>query len=352
MNNEINHSFDLLFNEAMRTIDSDAYLRCNVNEWSPVWTRQFTLLNEYVEDPDLTPVPRQLLIDLVKDLRTKKDSLKTITYKEIYEKLDKYDYEYAEEFKENLLKYDAFDGHLTVAVLENVPKTIHKNLDKEFDFIKVDEMIKDLNASATGLIDSWSRDLSADEVIQKNVVILLNRSLVSHGQSWKDSLEHEMTHFIQRIVGLDKSLKRSSSYFGFDELKMQKFSSLKNDILNRTSLDKSEVDANLNRFIMYVISPAEHDATLKSCLNAFQREFERSGEKDRNAWIDSILKHDFISLFDKYFLKSRTTLTTHDEKMEHKLLFAILVFKIYSCLGYDMESMLRKHFSKFRRRDI
>lgn len=354
MKEDFQKTFEKILANLDSTIDSDAFFYESKDSLKPIWTRQFNILNEYVEDPELTPVPKQVLIMFAKSLKTKKDSVKTFSYKEIYEMLHEYDYEYSEEFKENLLKYDAFNGHLTVAAIQNDEKIIHEYLDDEFDFLKVNDLVEKMKANPTSIVDSWSRDLSEDVVVQKNVLILLNRSLIIRGQDWKDSLEHELTHFIQRIVGLDKSLKKKTQYFG--QKSSDNINEFKEDIIERTKLNKAHVDAMLNRFIDYERKPIEHDPSIKSCLNTFQRKFEREKPKiDRNEWLDAELKKIdsyFNELFDEQFLKDKGKIVSFDEMFKNKWLFALLTYKLMKCLGYDMDVKLKEHFKKLNFKDI
>ena len=122
MKEEFQKTFEKILANLDSTIDSDDFFYESKDSLKPIWTRQFNILNEYVEDPELTPVPKQVLIMFAKSLKTKQDSVKTFSYREIYEMLHEYDYEYSEEFKENLLKYEAFNGHLTVAAIQNDEK--------------------------------------------------------------------------------------------------------------------------------------------------------------------------------------------------------------------------------------
>lgn len=143
-------------------------------------------------------------------------------------------------------------------------------------------------------------------------------------------------------------------YFG--QKPDERFIKFKEEILGKTKLNKSYVDAALNRFIAYIINPVEHDSSIKSCLNAFQREYERSKSKiDRNEWLNmklSTLDNNFIEVFDEYFPKDKRTINSYEEMMKHKFMFVILIYKIMNCLGYNMDEKLKNHFKIFRYRDV
>ena len=360
-NKRRSNRLDLVSQELMSssTSDHDAFMAPRYNCLTPIWINQFKILNEYVQSPQLTPVPKQLLIDIVKSLRTKTNSSKTLTYKEIYEKLETFDYQYCEEFKKNLLAYNASNGHLTVAVLSNDESTIHNWLDCQFDFLKVNEIIRDLASNPTGMTQSWSKDLENGLVTDKNVVIVVNRDLVLRGQDWKDTLQHQITHFIQRVVGLKKSLERKMQYFGSKPVD-EALQALEEEIVSKTTLDKSLVSAGLRRFIAYCIRPTEQDPTLKSCLNCFQRRYQLVGHRqDRLQWLRSQfdeltpnLSSQAMAMIDRNFAKQKLLITSFEEMNQYKFTFATLIFKIFTCLGYDVKTMLEDHFKTFKARDI
>lgn len=206
----------------------------------------------------------------------------------------------------------------------------------------------------------------------KNILVLLNRDLIRYNQNWKDSLEHELTHLIQRIVGLNNSLKSSYKYLGPNN--MIKFNdNIKNliqEILNKTSLNKNEVDANLVRFINYLIKVTEQHPMIKPCINAVQRLYEQSqltiinnkfkynfkNLENKNTWLNKFLSqlqidNNFINLFDTYFIKDKSNLTIIELKNYNKMM-CILTCLIFKCLNYNIEEKLQNHFKKFKLRDF
>ena len=78
----------------------------------------FNILNEWVESPDLLQFPKELQIDLCKNLRRHFDNLYIISYKKIIEILEKYDYDYVDDVICGMKKYDAINrGYLILISL-------------------------------------------------------------------------------------------------------------------------------------------------------------------------------------------------------------------------------------------
>ena len=66
----------------------------------------FNIMNEWVESPDLVQFPKELQIELCKNLRKHFDNLYIISYKKIIEILEKYDYDYFDDVLAGMKKYD------------------------------------------------------------------------------------------------------------------------------------------------------------------------------------------------------------------------------------------------------
>lgn len=364
---------DILNNQS---IDSDNWLNNNDLTYESIYLNTYRILNEYVENPQLTPIPKNVFIDIIKRLKTKINNKYTITYKEIHDLLYRYDYQYYDDFKQNLLKYNKFNGKLTIAILNNDPNIIHEFLDEEFDFIKINDLINQLNNDPTGIIDSWNKDLSSPKILDKNVVILINRDLIQLDQSWKDTLEHELTHFIQRIVGFNKTLQKRIQYNGPNSVNQynNNVKQLIDIILSKTTLNKNNVIAGFNRFINYILKPNEIEPSSKSCINRFQRMYETSKItfnnnkfklnikklEDRLIWLNEFLNkinnlqyynsEEFINLFDTYFLKNKNNLTYY-QFLQYNQLFAILIYIIYKLNNINIEQDIKEHFKTFILRD-
>lgn len=364
---------DILNNQS---IDSDNWLNNNDLAYESIYLNTYRILNEYVENPQLTPIPKNVFIDIIKHLKTKINNKYTITYKEIHDLLYKYDYQYYDDFKQNLLKYNKFNGKLTIAILNNDPNIIHEFLDEEFDFIKINDLINQLNNDPTGITDSWNKDLSSPKILDKNIVILINRDLIQLDQSWKDALEHELTHFIQRIVGFNKTLQKRIQYNGPNSVNQynNNVKQLIDIILSKTTLNKNNVITGFNRFINYILKSNEIEPSSKSCINRFQRMYETSKIafnnnkfklnikklEDRLIWLNEFLNkinnlqyynsEEFINLFDTYFLKNKNNLTYY-QFLQYNQLFAILIYIIYRLNNINIEQDIKEHFKTFILRD-
>ena len=76
----------------------------------------FNVLNEWVESPDLLQFPKELQIELCKNLRKHFDNLYIISYKKIIEILEKYDYDYVDDVINGMKKYDAINKEYLILI--------------------------------------------------------------------------------------------------------------------------------------------------------------------------------------------------------------------------------------------
>lgn len=332
------------------------------------------ILNEYVEDPELTPVPREIMIHILPKLKTRQNNVLELTYKELYDLLDVYNYQYSEEFKENLDKLNKFKlGKVYIAVLDNNEQILHQYLDDYFDPLFIfQKVIPLMEEKSDGVTTSWNKNLFNPTIKDKDILILINRDLIKYDQTWKDTFEHQLTHFVQRVVGLDKSLKSSLTYLGPNNalIANQKLKKLIENINSKTNVNKSMTTALLKRFITYILQAQQIHPIVKTTINAIQRLYEQSqltfkGTKfsynykklqDRNIWLDNFLQklvvdQHFITLFDKYIQKNKLDLSLA-ELREYNQMMVILTCLIYECLDYPIENKIKEHFKTFKLRDL
>lgn len=165
MNNKFNILFKKIINN--QSIDGDFWQQDQkqlIYEYK--YFRTIKILNEYIEDPELTPVPKEIFYYILPKLKTKKNNIIKISFKELYNLLSNYMYEYSQQFKENLLKLDSYNnGNIYVAILNIDENILHEYLDNIFDFIKIDELINKINSQTTGITDSWNKNISINDRI-------------------------------------------------------------------------------------------------------------------------------------------------------------------------------------------
>ena len=337
------------------------------------------LLNEVVEDPELTPIPKNIFINIAKNL-CKEYAIVKYSYKDLYQNLKEYDYEYYNEFKENLKKYSATNASLYVILCPldlkhpaDSNKTIQlmKSSMSEVDTYRLfQEMLRNANASAITL-----SEINLSSAINKNSFIFLNRDKLRN--KWKDTLEHELTHFIQRIVGFDKSLSKTfNNEFLYDELNNPILSQKLIEFVENIS-DCPYLYSGLTRFLLYIFKNTEQHTFIKNIINFIQREYEYDKDvyeinhkklkisqvesllndekiKFREKWIKDYLKwlnsdNCKIWLKDEYVKYSKSN-ESHKFK---KFLLCIAYYGIKLQLNdYHIDDKIVEHFRKFKFRDI
>lgn len=337
------------------------------------------LVNEVVEDPELTPIPKNIFINIAKNL-CKEYAIVKYSYKDLYQNLKEYDYEYYNEFKENLKKYSATNASLYVILCPldlkhpaNSNKTIQvmKSSMSDADTYRLfQEILKNINASAITL-----SEINLSSAINKNSFIFLNRDKLRN--KWKDTLEHELTHFIQRIVGFDKSLSKTfNNEFLYDELN--------NPILSQKLIEFVENISNcpylysgLTRFLLYIFKNTEQHTFIKNIINFIQREYEYDKDvyevnhkKLKISQIESL--NNWKMMFREKWIKNYLEWLNSDKCKEwlkeeyikysksneshkfKKFLLCIAYYGIKLQLGdnYNIDEMILNHFKKFKFRDI
>ncbi len=337
------------------------------------------LVNEVVEDPELTPVPKNIFIDIAKKL-CKEYSIVKYSYKDLYQNLKKYDYEYYDEFKENLKKYSATNANLYVILSPldlkhsaDSNKTIQlmKSSMSEADTYRLfQEIFRNVNASAFTL-----SEINLNSAVNKNSFIFLNRDKL--GNKWKDTLEHELTHFIQRIVGFDKSLSKTlNNEFLYDELNNPIFSQNLIDFIEDIS-NCSYLYSGLTKFLLYIFKNTEQHTFVKNIINFIQREYEYdksvyeiNNKKLKISQIESL--NDIKMIFREKWIKNYLEWLNNNKCKEwlkekyikylksnesHKfkkflLYVAYYGIKLQLSDSYKIDEMILNHFKKFKFRDM
>ena len=337
------------------------------------------LLNEVVEDPELTPVPKNIFIDIARKL-CREYSIVKYSYKNLYQNLKEYDYEYYNEFKENLKKYSANNSNLYIILSPldlkhpaDSNKTIQlmKSSMSEVDTYRLfQEILRNANAS-----DFTLSEINLNSAPNKNSFIFLNRDKLEN--KWKDTLEHELTHFIQRIVGFNKSLSKTfKNEFLYDELNnpilSQKLINFIEDISNCSYLYSE-----LTRFLLYIFKNTEQHTFIKNIINFIQREYEYdktvyevNHKKLKISQIESL--NDIKMIFRKKWIKNylewlnsdkckkwlkeeylKYSKSNESHKFKKFLLYiAYHGIKLQLNDNYKIDDIILNHFKKFKFRDI
>lgn len=345
------------------------------------------IIVEYVNQDDLSVIPKSIHNYICSKINVKKESSFKISYKDLATMLDKDSI-----FKMMLQEYSVYDsGFLTIGVckpeLEAFTRVFKSDVMNETRILNFYEMCKN---GVTGLT------LSSEPLLfsaMKNVCIWLNIDAIKPNSSWKDTLSHELSHFVQRISnGTDKRLRE------FDKilLKNQKNGTVQysNAILPANWFDKIS-DFCISKFpfhstmmnnyvLLYsnmlaqTLTITERKTTIQNILNGFQRMFEQQNYKKKKNFyknldqsIDARLKwlYEFLikinsSDFFKsnigkviltQFYKSSNDKLTKDFKTQMKYKNSILILQYIGIKivipELQIDERLEKHFKTFKFRD-
>lgn len=168
------------------------------------------LQNLYLEAIDenkfseLAPVPKPLLNVICSKVKTKISNSLTLTYKEIYQLLQTYNYIDLYDFKLALQYLKTFEsGFLIIGICNhnlNEFKQVFNNQYITDEYIhRFFNLCKQTDGGDT---------YSGDPILKakfKFACIWLNRELMIPNSTWKDTLSHELTHFIHRIVVIQRT---------------------------------------------------------------------------------------------------------------------------------------------------
>ena len=75
-----------------------------------------SIINEYVKDPELIPIPKDFLNVICSRVKYRRDNVTIISMKELYELLREYEYPFYDDFKNSL---KTFSGNLYIVMLFN-----------------------------------------------------------------------------------------------------------------------------------------------------------------------------------------------------------------------------------------
>lgn len=334
------------------------------------WFGIYEILNEYVENIELTSIPKQFFIDVCKNIKTKKFQILKYSYQKIANLLDNYYYEYTDDFKNHLIKggvlYIISSKYISDNLDNKQMNTIYNELLKTFNEEEIENIIYKISTDVCGLTSTLD---DFNPIIFKNVFIFINQNRIIN-RSWSSTLEHEITHFIQRIVGPEKTFKRLKDVPG---------NSYQIYVNNKKFFDNifaNKVNKNVCEFIHYILKTKEQHESIKHILMEFQRYYERNN-KEKSSFRNDILTkkqninkriiwlNNFLNSLNNVYFKSKNweekillinknwNELSNEQKIQYNLIHAILGYKIYEFMlpNLNIKNQLIKHFSMFKYRD-
>ena len=357
----------------------------NINLFNPLLLSN--IIVEYVNQDDLSVIPKSVHNYICSKIDVKKESSFKISYKELADLIGADSI-----FKLMLQEYSVYEsGFLTIGVckpeLSAFIRVFKSDVMNDSRILNFYEMCKNGIAGLT---------LSSEPLLfsaMKNVCIWLNIDAIKPNSSWKDTLSHELSHFVQRISnGTDKRLRE------FDKilLKNQKNGTIQysNAILPANWFDKISTFCEsrfpfhstmmkdyillYSNMLAQSLVITERKTLIQNILNGFQRMFEQQNYKKKkrfyrgldqsidnrlqwlHSFLDKINSKDFFktdigkTILIQFYESSNDKLTKDFEtQMKYKNSILVLQYIGIKILMPELQidERLEKHFESFKFRD-
>lgn len=285
--NKFDEVYTKILNECKSVTDIEQDFINNKNDNYEVISEDILyIINEYVKDPELTPVPKEYLNIICSRVKFRRDNVTIISMKELYNLLREYEYPFYQEFKQNL---GSFSGNLYIVMLfdrdyeflgdESILQ-FNSTYQFLFDTIKdksicnqlCNELLKEKYKDADALCSKTDNDLKNNKFFQENCLIYVSLKT----EFIKDSLEHELTHFVQKTVGFNKTenkIKEDDKLNTFINCDKKAANNLLNWIKNNITNDQIKI-MRLMKFFSVKFKSNELHESIKAVLNGFQRIYE------------------------------------------------------------------------------
>lgn len=332
------------------------------------------IVEEIVQSNLLTPVPDTLINEIMKNL-FKQGRVMKISYLNIIKLISNINSETAQVLLSCLRRY-SYDssGNLHIVLLDpnneeemkNIISKLIKNIDNEENaYFKIKKLLELKDANGLTIL---RENLQFERF--KDCVIYLNFK----NKDWKDTLEHELKHFIQRICSFDKHLPTIMTLDKDDVFKAQNIlNPFKKHFKNKNFL------IDLNLFLNNKLSRTEQHQTIASMIKFFIRSYERSKNtyeinhkrysitqienqtpddmklKIRLKWLDEfLLKINNYNVFNyeqlEDYLNTRERIVTDEIQLQLMCLIYLYIKNVL--IQYDIDEMLKDEFKKFKFRKV
>ena len=346
----------------------------------------FNILNEWVESPDLLQFPKELQIELCKNLRRHFDNLYIISYKKIIEILEKYDYDYVDDVINGMKKYDAINRGYLILISLAIDESNDLFNNKTLNFIK--DNYNDVYDNAYDIFSKVYNNRYADSLTifhrdeyepeNSYTCIFINRNC----SNLKDTLEHELTHFIRNVAKYSNKFPKTYSGLTPEKLKSRQISCV--DFIFNLFKDLSfsgQTCFSIKEIVLRAFTEIEEQPTIKSIVNSFIRYYEKDKTKyefnhllktiaqiessnDKTTiiefrlnWLDEFLnKINSFEIFKEYKSLLENYFSKKNYEKNYKIEF-ILKCISYLCFKenypeYDIDKIVKENFKRFKFRDL
>ena len=346
----------------------------------------FSILGEWTESPELLSFPKELQVELCKNLRKKHDSISFISFKKIIEILEKHGYDYADDVAEGLKKIDPSGHGALLLISADVDENEDFRENKTLKFIK--DNFNDIYDNAYSVFSEVYNNRKADglTVLHRDELepgnayccIFLSRKAFS----MKDTLEHELTHFIKNVASHNGKFPKTYSEVTPEKIKNRRYMCIVslNNLLASVGLSH-EAMSEIDQIAWRAFTAREEQPTIKSIVNAFIRRYETDKsfhaighnvlkvsqieaamsleeiESFRLSWIRSLLeKISSGELFKESKDKLESYFFAAYREKDYEIEFLLKCMSYY-CFKeqypeYKIESIVEENFKKFKFRDV
>ena len=315
----------------------------------------YNVITEYVNDSSTTPINKNLFNYICSQVRKPTSYIK-ISFDKILSFIQKDTYNHINKLIEILQNNsNNFLYIFSISVSDEKDLNsfykflINKISNEEYNYIKSQYNFN--NITSTGLTLAKRKD-------NLPFYIIINRY---ENLTWKDTLEHELTHFIQKLIGNQISLPKVKG------IQTSEIDHILNDIFSyidafHFSNDKEKYS--LFYSLKYMLNSKELHQSIKNCLNFLQRTYENHNKHitrqlehsiDKNSilnyrlnWLNEFTNYLTSDKFKKLFKNKieNNTLTLHERKeLFYKMSYSALL------LVEDMKIKSINHFKTFKFRD-
>lgn len=336
----------------------------------------YDIIGEWVESPELTELPKALQIELCKSLRRFHDSISIISYEKILSILEDYDYPWAEDVKSSMKQFDSLHKSCLLLVSVDVDPSEDFRENKTLKFIK--ENYNDAYGNAYEIFMYIYNNKDAEgltvfhrdefDPANKFTCIFINRKAAS----MKDTLEHELTHFVKRVAMYSNKFPKTYSIHG-DRKLVEKISENISKIFKAVGISSTKLSYQLFKLVASKMMASEEHETAKSIINAVIRRYEKSSEKfnvnhkmlsisqiESSGSSDAIastriewLKKFLRSLSSFEFFRENAGVLEEASPERDFYLKCITYVCFRECFPeYCIDKLLEENFKKFKFRDV
>lgn len=217
--NNIQSKFDQLYLKIINEHTGNNYTELNpfLKEVYPIlndYLDRYRIIDETVHSQLLTPVPEQLIKNICNNINKVNTNAYKITFRQIEKLIYNSQYLSAQTFKQNLLKYAKdINGSLYIIFIEyDQNEYIYDN--------KVFNLLRNVVKSDDLVVSFYNQILNKEKTINglcvlhsydqiqnyKDTLIFVNKAQTTQYFSFEDILDHQLTHFIQRVTGFAQDL--------------------------------------------------------------------------------------------------------------------------------------------------